>query len=273
MKPRIGQIKFLNSLPLSVGMRQTGLINSIELVKGTPRELIAKLRSEELDLSAISSIEYCRGDEQLLLIPEVSITAYRSVESVILLSKLPLRELDQRTISLSNASSTSQTLLKILFEDYYDIKPAYIECEPDPVGMLMDSDAALLIGDLALLASWNEDDLFRYDLSTEWHRFTGMGMSYAIWVIREEYAAREPEQAARLSQGIKDAMRSGEANLDRVAATGSDEKLPQERLEGYFKQLSFNLGDEDVKGLEFFFKKAVELGFVERMPSIRFFGD
>ncbi|OFV68346.1 MAG: ABC transporter substrate-binding protein [Candidatus Syntrophoarchaeum caldarius] len=254
-------------------MEQTGLIDSIELVKGTPRELIGKLRQKELDISAISSIEYCRGDEELLLIPGVSITAYRSVESVILLSKYPFKELDQRTISLSNASSTSQTLLKILLEYYYGIKPVYFECEPDPMSMLMDSDAALLIGDLALVASWNEDDLFKYDLSKEWHRFTGMGMSYAIWVIREEYAISEPEEAARVSHGIKDAMRAGEANLDRVAAIGSDEKLPQDRLKRYFRQLSFNFDDKDIKGMEFFFKKAFELGFVEHMPTIRFFGD
>ena len=271
MNPRVGHIKFLNSLPLYYGMNRTNLLDSIELVKGTPRELIVKLRDENLDLSAISSIEYCKGDESFLVIPDISISAYESVESVILLSKIPITELNHRTISLSNASSTSHVLLKILLEDYYDINPEYIEHEPDISSMLEISDAALLIGDLALMASWREDDYFKYDLSTEWHRYTGMGVSYAIWVIRDDYVKSESESARWLSDKIRRSIRLGEADLHRIASLAADKDLREDRLERYFRQLSFNLADVDIKGLNLFFRKALDLGFVESAPELRFF--
>lgn len=273
MMPRVGHIKFLNALPLYEGMKLTGFLDLVELIKGTPRELIAKLRAGDLELSAISSIEYCMGDTNLLIIPEISISAQKAVESVILLSKLPITQLDRRKISLSNASSTSQVLLKILLEEYFCIKPAYIETEPYLPSMLEKSDAALLIGDPALLASFRYDNFFKYDLSTEWYKFTEMSMNYAIWVISEEYTAREPDRAALLAQGIRKAMRVGEVNLSKVAALASSDELPEDRLENYFKKLSFTLSNEDLNGLEFFFRKAYDLGLIERVPAFRFFGD
>ncbi|HEC57748.1 MAG TPA: hypothetical protein ENI32_07770 [Candidatus Syntrophoarchaeum butanivorans] len=273
MKPRVGHIRFLNSMPLYEGMRITGLLDLIELVKGTPRELIDMLRRGELEVSPISSVEYCKGGDDLLVIPEISITAYESVESVVLVSKVPIDELDKRRISLSNASSTSQTLLKVILREYHDIYPEYIEMEPDLQKMLEVSDAALLIGDPALIAFWREDELFKYDLSHEWYRHTGMGMSYAIWVIREAYAECEHDQARWLVDGIKNAMRTGESAIEHTIDVISNNGYPQERLKRYFGKLSFGLSQKDVEGLLIFFKKAFDLGLVEKVPDIRFFGD
>ena len=51
--------------------------------------------------------------------------------------------------------------------------------------MLMEADAALLIGDDALRAKYKtSDSLYVYDLGREWKDLTGLPMVFAVWAIR-----------------------------------------------------------------------------------------
>ena len=65
---------------------------------------------------------------------------------------------------------------------------------PDLEAMLAACDAALLIGDPALLALEDRDarqfrtgeELLYLDLGAEWHKFTALPWISAVWGVREE---------------------------------------------------------------------------------------
>jgi chorismate dehydratase len=128
LKPRAGHIQFLNCLPLYHGLSQTGVLAEIELIKGTPTELNQWLLQGKLDFASISSIEYCRNHEQLVLMPDLTISSDGEVWSVLLFSKVPIEELHGRTIALTNISATSHVLLQIILKDRYRVNANYFVC-------------------------------------------------------------------------------------------------------------------------------------------------
>ena len=83
---RLGYIDFLNSLPVYYGL-ETGAVPmpaGIELVKDVPAQLNRRLAAGELDISAMSSIEYARNADKLVLLPDLSINSAGFVHSVYL---------------------------------------------------------------------------------------------------------------------------------------------------------------------------------------------
>ena len=47
-------------------------------------------------------------------------------------------------------------------------------------------DAALLIGDHAIRAKWNNTMYHIYDLGELWYKHTGMWMTFALWCVRKK---------------------------------------------------------------------------------------
>lgn len=157
MLPRVGHIQFLNCLPLYYGLVKNGILAGVELVKGTPTELNRYLLEGKLDLTPISSIEYCRHYRELLLLPRLTVSSDGEVKSILLVSKVPVEQLtgDHR-VALASTSATSQALLQIILRDRYSVTPNYLVYPPDLEAMLAGADAALLIGDHALRAFYAE---------------------------------------------------------------------------------------------------------------------
>lgn len=125
MKPRRGHIHFLNCLPLYYGLVKSQAIRDIRLFKATTRKLSADLLSGKIDISPIPSIEYSRHWRELSLLPggALSISCNGPVKSVLLLSKAHIQELNNRKITLTNTSCTSQFLFKIIIENKYNLRP------------------------------------------------------------------------------------------------------------------------------------------------------
>src|SRR6202161_828181 len=80
----------------------------------------------------------------------------------------------------------------MLFDILRKVKAEYIPHEPDLESMLSIADAALLIGDPALLALEDREaragrtgeQLLYLDLAHEWHGFTGLPWISAFWALR-----------------------------------------------------------------------------------------
>src|SRR4030042_1389426 len=92
LRPRVGHIQFLNCLPLYYGLVKSHALLDIELIKGTPTELNNLLISGALDISPISSIEYARTKDSLLLFPDFTVSSDGEVKSIVLLSRVPVKE-------------------------------------------------------------------------------------------------------------------------------------------------------------------------------------
>jgi chorismate dehydratase len=270
-RPRVGHIQFLNCLPLYYGLINNNVLFDIELVKGTPIELNQWLIEGKLDIGPISSIEYCRCSDDLWLLPNLSVSCDGAVKSILLVSKVPLSDLDGRKVALANTSATSQALTKIILSEKYKAKPEYFVCPPDLGEMFLEADAALLIGDAALRVLVGDIDVLIYDLGLEWKKFTGRRTIFAVWAVRKAYALAQPELTNQVYQSFLNSMRYSIKNVSKIAkAAARWEPFSAEFLEQYFRSLRFDFDKEHQEDLLYFASKAIEHGFLDRLPKLKF---
>lgn len=272
MRPRVGHIQFINCLPLYYGLVKKGVLFDVELIKATPTELNQYLLQNKLDISPISSIEYGRNADKLVLMPDLSVSAEGEVQSILLLSKVPIEKLDGCVIALTNTSATSQILLKLLLSERYQISCNFFESPPELSSMLLEADAALLIGDPALRAYYQpRSDLYSYDLGQEWKDLTGLPMVFAVWAIRQEFVEKHLDLAQEVYHAFQKSMQFSLENISEVAnSIARWETLSANLLEKYFSCLRFDFGEKEKQGLTKFYTLAYEHGFLPRVALLKF---
>jgi len=158
-RPRVGHIQFLNCLPIYWGLVRSGALLDVELTKDTPDRLNDMLVSGELDIGPISLVEYLRHADELVLLPDVAVGSDGPVLSVNLVSQMPLGALGGRRVALGSTSRTSMLLARMWLAEVHRVEPDYFVCPPDLTAMLLEADAAVLIGDDALRATYDADSL------------------------------------------------------------------------------------------------------------------
>jgi chorismate dehydratase len=271
MLPRIGHIQYLNCLPLYYGMMRKGLLLNIELHKGTPTELSNLLINGRLDISPVPAIEYCRHERDLLLFPRLTVSSDGEVKSIIIASKRPIFELQGKPFALPTVSATSQVLVRIILEKKYRVKPVYFECPQDLPRMLLEADAALLIGDDALRALVDSRNLYLYDLGKEWKDLTGKKMVYAVWAVKRDYAENNRETVREIYQAFMLSLQYSIDHTDEIAREVSRfESFTADFLKNYFLSLRFEFDKDYQEGYGEFLRYAQEMGFVENIPELKF---
>ncbi|HWP98299.1 MAG TPA: menaquinone biosynthesis protein [Syntrophomonadaceae bacterium] len=271
MRPRVGHIQFINCFPLFYGLIEKKFLLEIDLIKGAPSDLNRMLKEDILDMAAIPSIAYARNYHDYVLMPDISVSGDGEIKSIYLFSKVPIEELHQRRIALTNISATSQALLRIIMARYYNITPEYFSSAPELGAMLLEADAALLIGDDALRARYKmRDRLHIYDLGQEWKNFTGMPMVFAIWAIREDWAHKHLERIKMIRDTFKDSIQFSLDNiLDAAAKASQWEDFGADYLVDYFKSLRFNFDEKKQEGLLEYYRQAAILGLIDEVPPLK----
>lgn len=271
MRPKVGHIQFLNCLPLYYGLVKNSALLEIELIKGTPTELNSLLVSGSLDISPISSIEYARHYRSLVLFPDFTVSSDGEAKSILLLSRFLIEDLSGRKVALTSTSATSQVLVKIILEHGYGVEPEYFTSPPDLNKMLADADAALLIGDIALMYYVGGKDFYLYDLGTEWKKLTGKKMVYAVWAVNRKFAETQNELSRYVFEIFKKSMAYSQKHLSEIVEYAARwEPFSLLFLEEYFKTLRFDFGEDYQEGLLFFYQLAAEIGELEVIPELEF---
>ena len=269
-RPRVGHIQFLNCLPIYWGLMRSGALLDVELSKDTPDRLNADLVEGRLDIGPISLVEYLRHADRLLLLPDLAVGSDGPVLSVNLVSTLPPAGLDGRRVALGSTSRTGVLLARMLLGERYGVTPRYFHCPPDLTQMLLEADAGVVIGDVALRALYEapQRGLTVIDLGQEWRDWTGLPMVFAVWAVRRDFATDHPG----LVKDVHDAfLRSRDlclSELDEVAeAAARWEPFDAATLASYFRTLDFSLSDRQVAGLREFAARAARLGEVPPLPA------
>jgi chorismate dehydratase len=154
-RPRVGHIQFLNCLPLYWGLVRSGALLDVELVKDTPDRLNEALVRGDLDVGPISLVEYLRHADELLLLPDLAVGSDGPVLSVVMVTAVPLERIS--SVALGSTSRTSALLARMLLEQRVGVHPTYTTMPPDLPMMLREADAAVLIGDVALRATYDAE--------------------------------------------------------------------------------------------------------------------
>ncbi len=200
VRPRVGHIAFLNCLPIYWGLARTGALLDMDLHLDTPDRLSDALVAGDLDIGPISVAEYLRHSEELVLLPDLAVGSDGPVMSVCLVTQRPLNELDGARIALGSTSRTSVLLAQLLLEQREGVHPTYHVQTPDLAEMMRTSDAAVVIGDVALRASLGEAErlgLEVVDLGEAWKDWTGLPMVFAVWAARADYTAAARQRSQR----------------------------------------------------------------------------
>lgn len=272
MRPRVGHIQFINCFPLFYGLIEKKFLLEIDLIKGNPTDLNRMLAANLLDMAAISSIAYARNYRDYVLMPDISISADGDIKSIYLFSKLPIEELDQKKIAMTNISATSQALLRIIMGQHYHLAPEYFNSAPELGAMLLEADAALLIGDDALRTRYKtEDKLFIYDLGQEWKKMTGLPMVFAVWAVRKDWAYVHINELREIKQTFVDSIQFSLDNLADVARKASQwEDFPAEYLVDYYQHIGFDFDSRKQEGLLEYYHQAANLGLIDEVPPLEF---
>ena len=193
-RPRVGHIQFLNCLPIYWGLMRSGALLDVDLHKDTPDQLNADLVAGRLDIGPISLVEYLRHTDGLLLLPDLAVGSDGPVRSVNIVSTRPLADLDGGRGALGSTSRTGVLLARMLLSQRYGVNPSYYRCPPDLTEMLLEADAAVVIGDVALRAVYEVPTcgLIVTDLGEAWREWTGLPMVFAVWAARRDFANAHP---------------------------------------------------------------------------------
>jgi chorismate dehydratase len=249
----------LNCLPIYWGLVRAGTLLDVELTKDTPDRLNDMLVTGELDIGPISLVEYLRNASSLVLLPDIAIGSDGPVLSVNLVSQVPLASLDGRRVALGSTSRTSVLLVRKWLEEVYGVQPDYFTCPPDLTTMLLEADAAVLIGDAALRATYDAPrrGLDVHDLGSAWRDWTGLPMVFAVWAARRDYAEANPGLVKDVHTAFLKSRDDALAHVEDVAAAAARwEVFDAATLATYFRTLDFSLGARQLDGLREFARRA-----------------
>jgi predicted solute-binding protein len=216
-----------------------------------PAECADRLADGRADIGIVPSVELNR--QKLEIIPGTGIACGGPVRSILLISKVPFEEI--RTLATDSSSRTSVALSRIVLAKKYGVEPRLFSEHPHLGSMLGHCDAALIIGDAALVLDPADLPFHVLDLGTEWTGMTGLPMVFAVWAARAGVPAQDPAP-------FLESLRFGMAHIEDIVRQehpklGISEALAREYLT---RNIVFELGDREYKGLATFLQYASELG-------------
>ncbi len=272
MPVRLGKIGYLNVLPIYHPLESGIIENNFSIVSGPPSELNRLMDSGKLDISAASSIEYARHPEKYYLVPNIAIGSCGPVQSVLLLSKFPIRELSGKTILVSSQTHTSAALLQILQAELWEIETDFIS--GDATAILENGDrpdAILAIGDEALNLRHHPEYTYRIDLGEAWRDLTGLPFIFGVWLIQRDTWETDQKKLENAARKLIKAKNWGIENMPGMCTMAAESScLTGPEMCSYFDGLVYELGPKEIKGLELFYHHLKENGITEAIPTLQF---
>jgi chorismate dehydratase len=244
---RLGRISYVNMAPVFYRLE-----HPVAEVVGVPTELNARLLAGEIDAAPIPSIAWARNAGRLRLLPRLCVGSEGAVDSIQLVSRVPLERV--RRVAVTPESATSVVLTKILLP------------EAEHVPLEAEAEARLLIGDAALKSAF-EDPTPHYDLGRLWLERTGLPMVFAVWAVPDP----PPPGLKALEDALVASIRRARAEPERLAYEASERYgYPAGFLARYFEKLRYRFGPRERAGLFTFLELARDVGELGEVPEPRF---
>jgi len=278
---RVAAISFLNPAPLLYDFEHepaaSALAPHYQLHYTTPALCADELLSGAADLGLIP-IASLTSD--LAIVPGCAIASLHEVRSILLLVKnphhLPVADALQqvRTLAADAASRSSLAYAHILFERFHNTRPNFLESPANPVTMLAAADAALLIGDPALLARQHRESidphnqLLWLDLATLWRQHTHLPWVAAVWAVRPQSLTEIPP--AQLIVDLTTSRDNGLAHIDTLVREWTPRlDLPPATIHTYLTQnIHYTLDPACLQAITLFRQLAAEIKALPPLPTL-----
>jgi chorismate dehydratase len=295
---RVSTISFLNPAPLLYNFEHeptaTALRKHYDVHYTTPATCAAELHSGAADLGLIPIASLTPS---LAIVPGCTIASLDEVRSILLLVKNPARlpipeALKQvRTLAADTASRSSVAYARILFEHFHQTHPTFIDLPADPATMLSAADAALIIGDPALLARERRTgiearrsaldaahpNLLWLDLAHLWRELTGLPWVAAVWAVRPESLAptalSKDGDALTPQQLIHDLTASRDAGLNHTQQLVNEWTprlaLSSTTIRTYLRHnIHYTLDPDCLRAIELFRTLAASINALPPLPTL-----
>ena len=242
---RVGRIPYLNSEPFYVGL--TGH----ELLALPPRALGQAVADGRIDTGPLSLVDFFRLEAELTPLP-FGIATHGPARSVVLFSERPVKGLTGAVIGVTDETSTSVQILRLLLAERYGVAPRAWVAAGEP------ADAVLLIGDRALRAlSTGGPGTHRIDLGQEWVEWTGLTCVFARWAVRSAIA---PSEREALALALDRALEQSLATLPLIAERRRDVALDPRAAEAYLRGFTYRFGPGEERAIDELRRRLARLG-------------
>ncbi|MGH7884323.1 MAG: menaquinone biosynthesis protein [Thermodesulfobacteriota bacterium] len=260
----LGSVPFLNARPLIYPLENGLVDHDFNIFYYDPSLLSRKLNEKIVDIGLIPAAEFLKHDDYAAL-PDISISSYGKVDSVVLLSRDELKSI--KTIAIDSRSQSSTALIKIIFELFLGINPTYIKRKVGE-NFFDGVDSGMLIGNSGLKAVHSKDKNFLIsDIGELWTNFTGLPFVYALFALKKDFDLKRGYQA------LIDSKNKGYDLIPKIVDIEHEKLgLTKEDCFTYLSErIKFDLDSEKLKGLKEYQKLLFELKELKIINDIEFY--
>jgi chorismate dehydratase len=195
-KIKVSAVSYTNTTPFIYGIKNTSLLNNIDLSLDIPSTCAQKLIDHTVDVGLVP-VAALLHIPNYQIISDYCIGATGAVNSVFIFSNKPIQEI--KTLRLDLQSRTSNNLARVLLKNYWKQPVELVDSQ--------DADAFVEIGDRTFGKKGSYP--FAYDMGEEWMNFTGLPFAFAVWAANKLL----PQEFIK---EFNEAMKFGLDNRDKV---------------------------------------------------------
>ncbi len=270
---RIAAVGFLNPAPLMWDFEHPPLDAVLgrryRVERMTPSECANRLATGRADIGLvpIASLATSPG---LRILPGCTIASKDRVRSLLLVRRAAQPFAAVRTVAADTASRTTLVYARILFHMWGNPQIPFLPLAADLDAMLDRADAAIIIGDPALLALEEQfnrfertgEELVYHDLAHQWRAMTGHPFVSAVWGIACSSAARGNALDESIAEDFIRSRDHGVEHIETLAAEWSARlPIPEDTIRTYLEtNIHYVLDEECLEGMRLFFRMAAEVG-------------
>jgi chorismate dehydratase len=258
---KLAASSYLNSAPLIWSFVRGSMQDRVDFTEAVPARCADMLAKAEVEVALVPVIEYQRAND-VSLVPDVCVGSKGEVRSVLLVSRKQHLE-SIRSVALDESSRTSATLVKIIFREFLRRDAEWTTRSPDLDEMLERNDAALIIGDPAMV--FTRGDLRIWDMASLWRNYTGLGFVFAMWMLNDSAMdrVRMIDFATARAEGVEN---KPEIISEYQKLLGLSRGSLQDYLDN---NICFRLDNQMQQGLNLYYELAHKNGLIEVIKPLR----
>lgn len=228
----------MNTKPLIYGVKQSSLMNEIELIEDYPSRIADMLLNDEIDVGLVPVAIIPKMREHYI-VTDYCIGAEGVVATVSLFSDVPVDKIEK--VLLDYQSRTSVNLARVLLKNFWKVQPSFEDAGEDFQKHITGSTAGVVIGDRAF--EQRKKSAYDYDLALAWKQWTNLPFVFAAWVANKSLPME-------FLKTFNQANAYGLQKLDEVVAENPYEGYDLAKY--YSDNISYDLTDQKKEGLNKF---------------------
>jgi len=247
---RVSAVKYINTYPFILGIRESEVLSKIDLDVCHPSECASKLLSGQTDIGLMPVAVLSLMDESHI-IGDYCIGTRGEVKTVLVVGNTPPEE--SKRIWLDYRSRSSNSLCQVIAQKFWKRSFEFVKAPEDfDITTLRDGESSVIIGDRCF--QYAHEFKYRIDLGKEWNKHTGMPFVFAAWIASKK-------QDDKFTSLFNETLRYGVENKDRaVSLLTPDLHVTVEEVKDYYRyNIDFILDAPKKEAISLFLKYIKEL--------------